>query len=60
MEREMTPTGIDTVARFPQQGLQNLSVSIGLKEAITCEQKAIDLLEKNIVNGATWRGGNHK
>lgn len=42
----MTPTSMNTVARFPQRRLQRLYVCIGLKEAITSEQKGIDLLEK--------------
>lgn len=46
MERKMTPTDMDTVARLPQHRLQGLYVCIGLKETVTSEQKEMDLLEK--------------
>jgi hypothetical protein len=52
MKRKMTPTGMDTVARFLQHRLQSFSVYKGLKEAITSEQKNNQL--KNIFNGVTW------
>lgn len=47
MKRKMTPTGMDSVARFPQHQLQSLYLCVALKEAITSEQKEIDFLEKS-------------